>query len=620
MANLPEEARWEEGVHQWEVTDPVMGGPDGIDNKPIRQLANRTKYLKEHLETGQSEIDKALKKRILTSAISSAIDSTSTDTVASSGAVKQAYDRASQAINAANTKVSQSHISNAVNSTSTTTVASSAAVKTAYDKAVQASNAAGRKMDSYPLHEQFSSCETIDKLVAKLKTLGALNNNSRTFKGSWRYDGNSDISTPYGAVELAGSVIEAIGDSSCYHIRITRPTTGTGGRLVTYIYNFQGSGYSPGWAKYEEIVSSNSVSSSSTSTIATSQAVKTAYDRASSAISAAGSKIPTSAINSSVSSTSTTNVASSKAVKTAYDKAVNAAINAPNCIRGGEISGTGWKSVAKTTHGHGLCKLSVFGVESGCHTVAVFMISWCYGQAQITQIAGETFSNSDFNAVRVLHKTSDRTYGGSIIQIYAAGGSFYYELESCSGSVSGNYYNTWSLYTGGIGGYSETIKLSDVDRYALQSTSFRDNTLIGVPIPYPSATPPAGYLAMKGQAISQSTYPNLYALYGSHLPDMRGEFIRGWDNGRGVDNGRAIKSHQGDAMRNIKGNLGWIGDRANGGATAPFSSVKRGNFAMNSGRDDNWMDFRDFDASRSVPTANENRPRNIAFNYICLAG
>ncbi|MBS9780858.1 MAG: tail fiber protein [Gammaproteobacteria bacterium] len=128
MANLPEEARWEEGVHQWEVTDPVMGGPDGIDNKPIRQLANRTKYLKEHLETGQSEIDKELKKRILTTAISSAIDSTSTDTVASSAAVKTAYDKAVQASNVAGGKIATTAISSSVTSTSNSTVASSGAV------------------------------------------------------------------------------------------------------------------------------------------------------------------------------------------------------------------------------------------------------------------------------------------------------------------------------------------------------------------------------------------------------------------------------------------------------------------------------------------------------------
>lgn len=50
MANLPETAQWEAGVYQLETTDPVQGGPDGIDNQQAKQLANRTAYLKQLIE------------------------------------------------------------------------------------------------------------------------------------------------------------------------------------------------------------------------------------------------------------------------------------------------------------------------------------------------------------------------------------------------------------------------------------------------------------------------------------------------------------------------------------------------------------------------------------------
>lgn len=50
MANLPETAQWEAGVYQLETTDPVEGGPDGIDNQQAKQLANRTAYLKQLIE------------------------------------------------------------------------------------------------------------------------------------------------------------------------------------------------------------------------------------------------------------------------------------------------------------------------------------------------------------------------------------------------------------------------------------------------------------------------------------------------------------------------------------------------------------------------------------------
>lgn len=50
MANLPEAPTWEAGIYQFERTDPVEGGPDGIDNTPTKQLANRTAYLKQEVE------------------------------------------------------------------------------------------------------------------------------------------------------------------------------------------------------------------------------------------------------------------------------------------------------------------------------------------------------------------------------------------------------------------------------------------------------------------------------------------------------------------------------------------------------------------------------------------
>ena len=57
-----------------------------------------------------------------------------------------------------------------------------------------------------------------------------------------------------------------------------------------------------------------------------------------------------------------------------------------------------------------------------------------------------------------------------------------------------------------------------------------------------TSTLPAGYIECNGQ--STSGYSALAALYGSNVPDLRGEFIRGWDNGRGIDTGRSILTAQ----------------------------------------------------------------------------
>ncbi|WP_333949235.1 tail fiber protein [Escherichia coli] len=144
---------------------------------------------------------------------------------------------------------------------------------------------------------------------------------------------------------------------------------------------------------------------------------------------------------------------------------------------------------------------------------------------------------------------------------------------------------------------------------------------VGVPVPWPTATPPEGWLKCDGRAFTKEQYPVLARAYPTlRLPDLRGEFIRGWDDGRGVDAGRQLLSSQGDAIRNIEG-------FADGGIGMSFDAI-RGAFydaGTRSARMPNnttTIDKTDdlgFDASRVVPTANENRPRNIAFNYIVRA-
>ena len=63
---------------------------------------------------------------------------------------------------------------------------------------------------------------------------------------------------------------------------------------------------------------------------------------------------------------------------------------------------------------------------------------------------------------------------------------------------------------------------------------------------YAGSTPPAGgWLECNGQAITQVDYPALFAIVGANVPDLRGEFVRGWDHGRGVDSTRALLSSQG---------------------------------------------------------------------------
>ncbi|HFU7940651.1 TPA: phage tail protein [Escherichia coli] len=159
---------------------------------------------------------------------------------------------------------------------------------------------------------------------------------------------------------------------------------------------------------------------------------------------------------------------------------------------------------------------------------------------------------------------------------------------------------------------------------------------VGVPVPWPSATPPTGWLKCNGAAFSAEEYPELAKAYPTNkLPDLRGEFIRGWDDGRGMDTGRAILSAQGDAIRNIYGEFKtvntenysiWESVDSFKGAVVPLNPSTNNSYfslirSMVIERTDGsvYPKVIGLDASRIVPTANENRPRNIAFNYIVRA-
>ncbi|EOF6596769.1 phage tail protein, partial [Salmonella enterica] len=100
------------------------------------------------------------------------------------------------------------------------------------------------------------------------------------------------------------------------------------------------------------------------------------------------------------------------------------------------------------------------------------------------------------------------------------------------------------------------IKSDGTVKTALENLGLGEGSAlpVGVPVPWPSATPPTGWLKCNGAAFSAEEYPELAKAYPTNkLPDLRGEFIRGWDDGRGMDTGRAILSAQGDTIRNIYG-------------------------------------------------------------------
>ena len=158
---------------------------------------------------------------------------------------------------------------------------------------------------------------------------------------------------------------------------------------------------------------------------------------------------------------------------------------------------------------------------------------------------------------------------------------------------------------------------------------------VGVPVPWPSVIPPTGWLKCNGAAFSAEEYPELAKAYPTNkLPDLRGEFIRGWDDGRGIDTGRALLNWQphtildhahymelwtgdglaaGSAREGVNpGILATYGDGGIVKTDEPGLKVPSSLRALSSRSVKRYGEI-----SENVGT--ETRPRNIAFNYIVRA-
>ena len=160
---------------------------------------------------------------------------------------------------------------------------------------------------------------------------------------------------------------------------------------------------------------------------------------------------------------------------------------------------------------------------------------------------------------------------------------------------------------------------------------------------------PAGYLECNGAAVSRSTYAGLFGIigvqYGAgngsttfNLPDLRGEFIRGFDHGRGVDNNRSMASSQGAAnhahthsvsgttsTKSLTGNVSKISE------TFEVSGTTAGVFSKQSASGQRTPISSDFSgagqfsidvshnhtySATTNSVGSEARPRNIAMMYI----
>ncbi|ENA63483.1 phage tail protein [Escherichia coli] len=191
------------------------------------------------------------------------------------------------------------------------------------------------------------------------------------------------------------------------------------------------------------------------------------------------------------------------------------------------------------------------------------------------------------------------------------------------------------------------IKSDGTVKTALENLGLGEGSAlpVGVPVPWPSAPPPTGWLKCNGAAFSAEEYPELAKAYPTNkLPDLRGEFIRGWDDGRGVDAGRALLSLQDDSfeahrhesffyagisrneipLKNLPSSDEMLTLSSTTNALSPdgidATNSLIGNDDYNCLIEGNKNNKRTATGlSTSIVGAAETRPRNISFNYIVRA-
>jgi phage-related tail fiber protein len=144
---------------------------------------------------------------------------------------------------------------------------------------------------------------------------------------------------------------------------------------------------------------------------------------------------------------------------------------------------------------------------------------------------------------------------------------------------------------------------------------------------FANTTAPSGWLKCNGAAVSRTTYAGLFSQIGTtygagdgsttfNLPELRGEFLRYWADGRSVDTGRTFATSQTDATQRMVGGFGddhsaSVVTYASSGFTNPFAAISSTSWRSNIEAVSGSL-IVELDNSRAVRTATENRPRNIA--------
>ncbi|URU85857.1 tail fiber protein [Escherichia coli] len=523
--------------------------------------------------------------------ISDSVTSTRSDVAASSLAVKKAYDLAKSKYTAQDASTTQKglvQLSSATNSTSEVLAATPKAVKAAYDLA----NGKYTAQDA----------TTTQKGIVQLSS--DTNSTSETL-----------AATPK-AVKAAYDLAAGKAPSSHTHPwnQITGvPTASLTAKGITQL--------------------SSATNSTSEVLAATPKAVKAAYDLANGKYTAQDATTTQKGIvqlSSDTNSTSETLAATPKAVKAAYDLAAG---KAPSSHTHPWNQITGVPTASLTAKG-------ITQLSSATNSTSEVLAATPKAVKAAYDLANGKYTAQDATTAQkgIVQLSSATNSTSEVLAATPKAVKAAYDLANGKQAADATLTALAALATAadklpyftGVDRAALTA-LTSVGRAILGKTSIQSvldylglgegSALpVGVPVPWPSATPPTGWLKCNGAAFSSEKYPNLAKVYPTlKLPDLRGEFIRGWDDGRGVDAGRVILSIQGwltgSHYHNIRSWDAWDNtvlvpnDRGGDSLLSTDNAVQEG--AINGKFTSQYR--------TELSGGNETRPRNIAFNYIVRA-
>lgn len=180
------------------------------------------------------------------------------------------------------------------------------------------------------------------------------------------------------------------------------------------------------------------------------------------------------------------------------------------------------------------------------------VVRWDSGNSRFDEAVADGTSNN--RAVGIADVTNSKVYLYGECPLFSAltPGARYY----LDGTSAGVITSTAPIDTVMIGiAKSATVLWVDID-----AAPAAQGVEVGSVVYVAKNTAPTGYLKANGAAVSRTTYAALFTAIGTkfgagdgsttfNVPDLRGEFIRGWDDGRGVDSGRAIGTAQADDFK-----------------------------------------------------------------------